>query len=93
MKSNAELFAELGVKPANKPKKRRLLEERVLEGFEDIQLFFDEHNRLPSEDADDIFERRYAVRLRRIVAQGKVLSIVRPEDHQGLIGSFRDGLG
>ncbi|MBY5819902.1 GIY-YIG nuclease family protein [Rhizobium leguminosarum] len=82
------LLAELGVEvEAKRTSTRTAEEERVIAGFEEIQRFFETHNRLPRHgEAVDIFERLYAVRLDRIREIEARRSIVEPMDHQGLLG-------
>ncbi|HCJ74652.1 GIY-YIG nuclease family protein [Agrobacterium pusense] len=82
------LLAELGVEvEAKRTSTRTAEEERVIAGFEEIQRFFETHNRLPRHgEAIDIFERLYAARLDRIREVEACRSIVEPMDHQGLLG-------
>ena len=63
-----ELLAALGVEVESKKKPSyTALEERVIAGFEEIQKFVEEQNRLPLHgEENDIFERLYAVRLEKI---------------------------
>ncbi|MGN4064886.1 GIY-YIG nuclease family protein [Burkholderia gladioli] len=61
-------------------------EERTIAGFEEIQRFFETHNRAPQHGEDrDIFERLYAVRLDRLRALPDCLTLLAPLDHQGLL--------
>lgn len=62
------LLAELGIEIERKKHASRTpREERIIAGFEDIQKFVSEHDRLPSHaESGDIFERLYAVRLERL---------------------------
>lgn len=87
-----ELLAELGVEVDAKPASgRSAREERVIAGFEEIQRFFDEHDRAPQHGEErDIFERLYAVRLDRIRDQEECRAIVEPVDHQGLLTMAAD---
>lgn len=65
---------------------RTAREERIIAGFEEIQRFVDEHQRVPQHGEDrDIFERLYAVRLDRIRAQLDCRALVDPLDRQGLL--------
>ena len=86
-KSNAELLNILGVKA--KPKKqakRTPREERVIAGFEEIQRFVEENNRLPEHGEDnDIFERLYAVRLDQTRKQDDCNELLSELDHQELL--------
>ena len=62
-------------------------EERIIAGFEDIQRFVDEHERLPLHgEGRDIFERLYAVRLDRLRQQPDCREILASIDRQGLLG-------
>lgn len=62
-------------------------EERIIAGFEDVQKFFDEHERLPLHgEGRDIFERLYAVRLDRLRQLPDCRQILTPLDRQGLLG-------
>jgi len=71
------------------PKKEKNLtarEERVIAGFEEIQRFFEEHNRTPQHgEGNDIFERLYAVRLDRLRSLEEYCSLLADLDHQGLL--------
>ena len=60
-----ELLSALGETLEEKPKKKlSAVQERVTAGFEEIQLWFEEHGRFPDDSSEqDIFERLYAVRL------------------------------
>lgn len=61
-------------------------EERVIAGFEEIQRFFEKHNRAPQHGENrDIFERLYAVRLDRLRALPDCRTLLAPLDHQGLL--------
>ncbi|MCI2808936.1 GIY-YIG nuclease family protein [Eoetvoesiella caeni] len=61
-------------------------EERVIAGFEEIQRFYEKHNRAPQHGEDrDIFERLYAVRLDRLRALPDCRAVLEPFDHQGLL--------
>jgi hypothetical protein len=85
--SNQALLAALGVE-VKKEKKAKLTprEERIVAGFEEIQRFVDENNRVPLHGEDrDIFERLYATRLDQIKSQEDCRSLVIKMDHQGLL--------
>lgn len=61
-------------------------EERIIAGFEEIQRFFETHNRAPQHGEDrDIFERLYAVRLDRLRSLPDCRTLLAPLDHQGLL--------
>jgi hypothetical protein len=70
----------------DKPVARSAVDERVIAGFEDIQRFAEQSGRPPRHGEDkDIFERLYAVRLERLVANPAYVALLRPGDHQGLL--------
>lgn len=81
------LLAELGVEAeAKQVPTYTAKQERIIAGFEDIQRFHREHGRPPQHGEDrDIFERLYAVRLDRILANAECLELLRPMDDTGLL--------
>mgnify|MGYP005828634113 CR=1 FL=1 len=83
-----ELSAELqDFAQPKKEKSRSAREERIIAGFEEIQRFVEEHDRIPQHGEDnDIFERLYAVRLDRIRSLEECRELVADLDHQGLLG-------
>jgi len=87
--SDKELLDALGVEAEPKKKSKRTpREERIIAGFEEIQRFVEQNDRLPSHGEDrDIFERIYAVRLDRIRSLEECRSAVKDLDHQGLLGA------
>jgi len=61
-------------------------EERVIEGFEEVQRFVDQHGRAPQHGEDrDIFERLYAVRLDRLRALPDCCALLGVLDRQRLL--------
>ena len=67
-------------------------QERIIAGFEDIQRFFEEHGRTPVHGEDrDIFERLYAVRLERLIAQEKSRELLKGFDHHDLLSRHQTG--
>ncbi|MGD7196088.1 GIY-YIG nuclease family protein [Ralstonia pseudosolanacearum] len=82
-----ELAAELSDFAAPEKKGGRPpREERIIAGFEEIQRFFEKHNRAPQHGEDrDIFERLYAVRLDRLRELPDCRALLAPLDHQGLL--------
>ena len=74
-----ELLAALGVEVESKKKPSyTALEERVIAGFEEIQKFVEEQNRLPLHgEENDIFERLYAVRLEKIKENQELLDLLK----------------
>ena len=85
----ADDLAEFEVK--DKPVARSPIEERVIAGFEDIQRFVEASGHAPSNGADnDIFERLYAVRLERLVANATYRELLEPLDHQGLLNAVEN---
>ena len=85
---DAALLDELGVEVESKKARRHTpREERIIAGFEEIQRFVDTHGRAPERGDDrDVFERLYALRLDRILAQDECRTVVTPLDRQGLLG-------
>lgn len=81
------LLAELGVEvEAKKTTTHTAQQERVVAGFEEIQRFVEEHGHAPHHgEANDIFERIYAVRLDRLRALQEFRPLLEPMDHQGLL--------
>jgi hypothetical protein len=69
-------------------------EERIIAGFEDILRFVDTHGHAPRHgEANDIFERLYAVRLDRIRTQSDCRELVAPLDRHGLLSAGAGGVG
>lgn len=80
-----DLLADLGVEVETKKKADYTpREQRILSGFEEVQGFFEKHNRLPTHEAGDIFERLLAVRFDQLVKQKDCKALLEPKDHQGL---------
>ena len=81
------LLAELGVEiETKKVAARTPREERIIAGFEEIQRFVEQNDRLPSStEGNDIFERIYATRLNRIRSQQECRNLLSEFDHQGLL--------
>ncbi|MGK7890662.1 MAG: GIY-YIG nuclease family protein [Leptolyngbyaceae cyanobacterium] len=86
------LLADLGVDvEANPTVKRSAKEERIIAGFEEIERFVEEHDRLPQHGEDrDIFERLYAVRLDRLREQDDCRTLLQPLDSKGLLDAAVD---
>ena len=82
-----DLAAELSDFAAPEKKEGRSpREERIIAGFEEIQRFFETHNRAPQHGEDrNIFERLYAVRLDRLRLLPDCRALLVPLDHQGLL--------
>ena len=90
-----ELLAALGVEVEVKKKTTfTALEERVIAGFEEIQKFVDEHNRLPLHgEENDIFERLYAVRLEKIKEKTEFVDLLKEIDfHNILSGEIKNSV-
>jgi hypothetical protein len=80
----ADDLAEFDVE--KKPVQRSAVEERLVAGFEDIQRFVDQAGYSPRHGTEyDIFERLYAVRLRRLTENAEYRTLLEPMDHQGLL--------
>jgi hypothetical protein len=81
LRSELDDFAEPEKKDGRSPR-----EERIIAGFEEIQLFVEKHGSAPQHGEDrEIFERLYAVRLDRMRALQECRSLLVPLDHQGLL--------
>lgn len=86
-KSNKDLLDELGieVEPAKKVT-HSPREERIIAGFEEIQRFVEQNDRLPAHGEDkDIFERLYATRLDQIRLNEESRNLVQDLDTQALL--------
>jgi hypothetical protein len=80
----ADDLAEFDVE--KRPAQRSAVEERLLAGFEDVQRFVEKAGHSPRHGPDyDIFERLYAVRLRRLADNDEYRALLEPIDHQGLL--------
>lgn len=81
------LLAELGVEvEERKASSRSAREERIIAGFEDIERFFEQHGRVPTNGEDkDIFERLYAVRLDQIRASSECRAVLTRMDKHNLL--------
>lgn len=85
--SDDQLLAELGVDltPA-KAARYTAEEERIIAGFEDIQVFYEKHGRPPAHgEGRDIFERLYAVRLDRLRELPNARELLAEMDQHGLL--------
>lgn len=83
-----DLRAELDEFSADKKESssRSPREERIIAGFEDIERFFEQHGRPPAHgEANDIFERLYAVRLDKICSSEECKSVLAGLDKHGLL--------
>jgi len=81
------LLAELGIDiEAKKVVSRTPREERIIAGFEEIERFVEEHGRPPQHgEAEDIFERLYAVRLDKIRGSAESKDLLGSLDSKGLL--------
>lgn len=88
------LLSELGVEvEPEKVAVRTPREERIVAGFEEIQLFVDTHGHAPRHgEGRNIFERLHAVRLDRIREQEECRALLAPLDRQGLLDERSEGL-
>lgn len=86
-KGDHDLLNELGIDVESKTNiSHTPREERIITGFEEIQMFVDQHNRLPEYGEDrDIFERLYAVRLDQIRQSEECRNLVKDLDYQKLL--------
>ena len=91
---DAALLDELGVEVMpRKAARYTAREERIIAGFEGIQRFVDSHGRLPERGDDgDVFERLYAVRLSRILADDECRKLLAPLDRQALLSSRAEAI-
>lgn len=86
--SDDEILEGLGVTvEAKSTSGRTPREERIIAGFEDILKFREEHGRAPRHgEANDIFERLYAVRLDRLRELEEARTLLTPMDAHGILG-------
>lgn len=93
--SDFDLLDELGVDSAPKQKVMRSpREQRILAGFEEIQLFVQGKGRLPGQAEDaDIFEKMYAVRLEAIRGAAECREVLEGSDLMGLLSANHQGEG
>ncbi len=69
-------------------KETSVRQERIIAGFEEIQRFVQEHERVPQPGENrDIFERLYAVRLERLRTDDDSRMLLAPLDHQRLLAA------
>lgn len=89
-----ELLDELQLDiSAQRPGKHTALEERIIAGFEDIERFYETHNRLPQHgEGLDIFERIYAVRLDRLRSNEQAMRLLSAHDRFGLLAVQKQGM-
>ena len=81
------LAAELAEYARPEQKNTSSLQERIESGFTEIQNFVKVHGRLPEEREDsDIFERMYAIRLKRLRSQPEYHGILSALDSNNLLG-------
>ncbi|MFD0673493.1 GIY-YIG nuclease family protein [Cohnella sp. GCM10027633] len=88
--SDDELLAELGVyQEIAKTSSHSPREERIIAGFEEIQRFVEQHDRVPQHGEEkDIFERLYAVRLDRLREQEECRVLLASLDNHGLLSGY-----
>jgi hypothetical protein len=80
-----DLAEDFGV--AEKPTGRSALDQRILAGFEEIERFVEQHDRIPQHgEGRDIFERLYAVRLDRLRQSPECRAVLKGVDARGLLG-------
>ena len=81
LRSELDDFAQPEKKGGRSPR-----EERIIAGFEEIQRFFETHNRAPQHgEGRDIFERLYAVRLDRLRASPEFQALLARETEGGAV--------
>lgn len=72
---------------------RSAKEQRIIAGFEEIERWMEEHDRLPQHgEGRDIFERLYAVRLDRLRESPECRVILESMDSRGLLGPETDAV-
>ena len=86
--SDDQILDELEIQLELKsPKVLTPLEERLISGFEEINHFFDTHQRVPSlHESADIFEKLCASRLDKIKQNSELESVVLFLDKFNLLG-------
>ena len=85
--TDKELLEALGVEEiSSKKKKFNKYEERLIQGFNEIQNFFEEFNRLPENKINkSIFERLYYVRLEKLISTPENRSLLKEFDRNNLL--------
>lgn len=83
------LLSELGVETRSESEGARTArEQRIIAGFEEIERFVEEHEKVPQHgESRDIFERLYAVRLDRIRESEECREALKDLDTRGLLGA------
>jgi hypothetical protein len=72
--------------PPEKKSKTSVLDERVVAGFEEINRFFEVHNRRPDQsEGRDIFERIYATRLAALSVSPEYRALLQDYDAYNLL--------
>lgn len=91
-KEDMELLGELGVDTAPKKQAARTpREQRIIAGYEEIERFVEEHDRLPEHGENrDIFERLYAVRLDRLRHSKECREVLEEIDTRGLLSQVAE---
>lgn len=81
------LLAELGIEIEDKKTSAYTpREERIIAGFEEIERFIQENNRLPEHGEEkDIFERLCAVRLEKIRISQECVELLKPLDSRKIL--------
>ena len=87
--TDKEILNELGVEVESQPPSSRSpKEERIISGFEDIQRYYEKHNRLPIYSREsDIFEKIYAIRLKNLI-DNRYKNILEPLDSQNIFSKM-----
>lgn len=63
-------------------------DQRIIAGYEEVERFVDEHDRLPRHGVEhDVFERLYAVRLEKMGKCGICQNLLSPIDTKGLLSA------
>ena len=89
LQEDDDLLADLGVDAEVKQTSQRTpRDERIIAGFEEIERFWQEHQRLPQHGENkDIFERLYAVRLDKLRESAECRTVLTAFDHHDLLSA------
>ena len=91
-KEDLDLLGELGVDTSpGKKVVRTPREQRIISGYEEIELFVEQHGRLPEHgETRDIFERLYAVRLDQLCSSKECREVLENIDVKRLLDVQED---
>lgn len=88
-KEDLDLLGELGVDTTTKKQAARTpKEQRIIAGYEEIERFVEENDRLPEHGEErDIFERLYAVRLDQLRSSSECREVLKDIDIKNMLDS------